>query len=442
MKISLLVEEGAGQGAAFEFAEHDLFLFGRAKTARLRADNDPFVSRHQLLIEINPPVCRLRDLGSKNGTYVNGKKHGGRERDPAGPPSSLNLHDGDLITVGATGIRVSIEAVPCARCGRELKSADLRREGWVSGAYYCAGCRQDLVTQPRPAVTIDSGADHEPGAAAGKKVGPWELGRRLGRGELGSVHQARHQRTGAAAALKVIAPKRGLSAGALAAFSAESERTAKWRHANAVALLDRGEENNLFYFASELVEGVDLVRLLSAHRGQLALKIAAPIMVGALSGLAAAHAQGIVHRDLKPAHLFAVGKEGAMTAKISDFGIARAAQLAGLTTIIGGRAIAASLPYLPPDRLFNFRADQTASDVFSIAAAFHHLLTGQFVHDFTSKKDHLAVVLEDPVVPIRQRNAKLPAALGSVIDRALDKDPAHRFPDAGAMLAALKSALA
>src|SRR3990172_6333454 len=108
MKVELKVVEGISQGKVFVFEDHDTFLFGRSPEARCCIAGDEAVSRNHFLIEINPPDCRIRDLGSKNGTYVNGLKHGGRPADAdidySGPlpDPEIELSDGDQIKVGDT----------------------------------------------------------------------------------------------------------------------------------------------------------------------------------------------------------------------------------------------------------------------------------------------------------------------------------------------------
>lgn len=104
------------QGRVYEFEGHDIFLFGRDEQhCHASIQEDPFVSRHHFLLEVNPPLSRLRDLGSRNGTFVNGKKHGGRvsfaslesEGKVGGP--TVDLTSGDVITAGKTVFQVFVE---------------------------------------------------------------------------------------------------------------------------------------------------------------------------------------------------------------------------------------------------------------------------------------------------------------------------------------------
>src|ERR671933_488874 len=100
MQVTLRVLAGPHTGRAFTFNEHDTFLIGRSDKAHLYLPDDRFFSRHHCLLEIAPPRCYLRDLGSTNGTYVNGQK-----------VQEAFLSNGDRIQGGQTvlGVEVSVE---------------------------------------------------------------------------------------------------------------------------------------------------------------------------------------------------------------------------------------------------------------------------------------------------------------------------------------------
>ena len=80
-KIILEVVSGPITGKVFSFENHDTFVFGRHLNCHARLPKDRLVSRHHFILEVNPPDARIRDLGSLNGTYVNGAKYGGRSQD-------------------------------------------------------------------------------------------------------------------------------------------------------------------------------------------------------------------------------------------------------------------------------------------------------------------------------------------------------------------------
>src|SRR5688572_26466328 len=133
-RVSLDVVAGPIQGRQFAFEDHDTFLFGRSPDCHAQlAEADTTASRHHFLLEVNPPAVRLRDLGSRNGTYVNGTKYGGRgtmtveeARQRRWP--EVDLRDGDGIRVGTTVFEVRVEG------GTEPDSGNGAEDGPVTPA--------------------------------------------------------------------------------------------------------------------------------------------------------------------------------------------------------------------------------------------------------------------------------------------------------------------
>ncbi len=117
MKVELQVIAGPAAGQQFTFDKPDCFLFGRSEEAHISLPNDPYVSRQHFLLEISPPDCKLRDLNSKNGVFVNGIRYGGRKPPIPGIQQApdgvreVHLKDRDEIIVGDTRICISIEHV-------------------------------------------------------------------------------------------------------------------------------------------------------------------------------------------------------------------------------------------------------------------------------------------------------------------------------------------
>jgi serine/threonine protein kinase len=129
------------------------------------------------------------------------------------------------------------------------------------------------------------------------------------------------------------------------------------------------------------------------------------------------------------------------TAKLTDFGLAKSFQQAGLSGMTATGFAAGTLQFMPREQLTNFRLLRPASDVWSMGATVYYMLTLRYVRDFQAAKDPLAVVLGGNIVPIRDRKPQIPAALAEVVDRAVDDDLNRRYSSAPEFRDALRKAL-
>jgi eukaryotic-like serine/threonine-protein kinase len=448
-KVTLLVTAGPIQGKHFEFTAHDTFLFGRSPDchAQLSA-TDTSASRHHFILEVNPPAARLRDLGSLNGTHVNGIRHGGRKRHETPEEGArraggggIDLHDGDRIRVGATTFSVSLDSpAVCSDCGRRIEAAERKAAAWIAGTFLCAQCRRHTVSltgtsrhaaagPPLPAASLT--------APDVRVVGDYELGPLIGRGGAGEVYKARRRRDGRAVALKLLRPSVAVDVDERRSVLREIEVTSRLRHPGIVELLDYGEQAGVFFFAMEhCPKGCVETRVKS--EGPLGVEAALALALPAIDGLAFAHRSGIVHRDIKPANVLI---DGAGRGKLGDLGLAKSFEQAGLSGMTATGAIAGTLSFMPREQITSFRQLRPASDVWSMAATLYYMLTGKYTRDFPANRDPLAVVLTGRIVPLRDRAPRLPAAMAAVVDRAIAEDPEKRFPDGAGLRDALRGAV-
>ncbi len=221
-------------------------------------------------------------------------------------------------------------------------------------------------------------------------------------------------------------------------FIREIEVTRALRHPNIVALLDFGRHERRFYFALEYCAGGSAEALRRRHGGRLPLSTTLRIAVDTLQGLAAAHAAGFVHRDLKPDNVLL---DGTGAARLADFGLAKSFQQAGLSGMTATGTVAGTYQFMAREQLTSYRQARPTTDVWSMAATLYFLLTGQYPRDFAPQSDPLAVVLRGGVVPLCDRDPSVPRDLAAVIDRALDDEPARRFPGAQEFVTAIRGVL-
>jgi len=492
-RVKIISTGGPISGQALEFEAHDIVLFGRAPDCQIcLPQQDATASRHHFILEVNPPEARLRDLGSLNGTYVNGVRQGGRERGETPEAGAareypqVDLHDGDVIQVGQHVLKVEIE-VNCSECGARLplggrqryargagisvcddcyraslpadgKSFGLPQEpprcvrcgrdvsdevnGQVHEDYVCAACRRALAKEDPQALLVALVEKLALGRLSQvPKFADYAIERQLGVGGFGAVYLARHRQSGSRVALKVMLAQVDVNAAALTMFEREIEVARKLCHPHLVELLDYGSAGKAFYFTMEFCEGGNLTQLGAANGGRVPLRDAAPLMLQALEGLAYMHDQGFVHRDLKPENILLAQTDRGRVVKIADFGLSKGFTEAGLSGMTATGSYAGTWPYMPKEQLTNFKYVKPVSDVWSIGAAFYVMLTGQLPRDGRRGQDPMELILRGQPVPIRQRDRGIPPAVAEVVDHALAVDTQTRYQTAGEMLQALTRVL-
>jgi eukaryotic-like serine/threonine-protein kinase len=259
------------------------------------------------------------------------------------------------------------------------------------------------------------------------KIGPYQIVETLHRGPqpLYKVKAA----DGRVLALKA-APTADSTPETRERFSREGEATRAMEHPNVVKVLDAGEADGFLYQVMEFLDGCDLDKVLGEGR-VLSWEDKLGVMEQVCDGVAYAHERGLVHRDLKPANLFL---ENSGRAVVLDFGMVRLAE-SELTK--AGSALG-TLNYMAPEQIQGERCT-AASDVFSLGIVFYHFATGR--HPFSSKDRSLAqvvsaIVFEAPP-KLAETASDAPEGLEFLLNKALEKDAAKRFRNAGDLRQAL-----
>jgi serine/threonine-protein kinase len=381
-----------------------------------------------------PPQCFLRDLGSLNGTYVNGIR-----------VETAHLKNGDRVQGGETVLEVEVVAdqlhqfhanqtefarttpslitVQCLNCGIPTSAEASRPD--VKLSYVCDDCREELKKNPQP-------------------IPNYQMIRVLGQGGMGSVMLARHMYDGRVVAIKTLLPEVAVSEQSLKRFIREIEVAASLRHPNIVSYIEHGTHNGIVYLVSEFVGGMDASKLSKHRGGKLNYQEVVKIIEQTLSALEFAHSLGFVHRDIKEQNILVEGTFPNYLAKLTDFGLAKSFKQTGMSGVTMVGDVAGTIAYMPPEQVRDFKEVRPPSDIYAVGMTAYSLLTGSNALDISPRagiSETVKAIFEKPIVPIASKVPEIPYRIASVIETSLAKEVNQRWRTAGEMREALLRAM-
>jgi hypothetical protein len=302
-----------------------------------------------------------------------------------------------------------------------------------SGSAYWAAVQQldrdatqlSLRDRPRrPDVPLDFLLPSDDPAHLGR-LDHFEIMGVVGRGGMGVVLRGFDTHLQRDVALKVLDPATAHDEIARKRFCRESRTAASITHENVVAVhhVAHEESTDLPYLVMQLIDGEALNERL-ARTGRLPLKEVVHIGAQVAAGLAAAHEKGLIHRDVKPANVLL--EQGTDRVKLTDFGLARAAEDVRLTRsgLVTGTPL-----YMAPEQARGEELDARA-DLFSLGVLLYELCTGETPFDARSPLAVLKRLTEERHRPVRELNPEVPEWFAAVIDRLMAKSPDDRFQSA------------
>lgn len=327
--------------------------------------------------------------------------------------AAIVLRDGYLERFPAGGIRtVVVEALSLAEDIDTEEEADQLARGFSEVSESVQDVPSDLDRK----------------AGEGRVIGRYDLVERIGRGATAEVWRARDPHLRRDVAVKILSADVMRERDAVRRFERETRAVASLSHPNVVAIHDVGNDGGRAFAVTELLEGESLGSRIA--RGPLSLEEVRDVLVGVARGLAAMHERGIVHRDLKPGNVF-LTRDGGV--KVLDFGLVRLAtsgEGSSLQTTLG--TLLGTPDYMSPEQVRGEELDGR-SDLFSLGAVAHEMITGRRLFSRESPAETLAaILLEDPGPP-RPPREKLPKGLREVVLGCLAKDRKARPGSATAL---------
>lgn len=409
-KVTLTITKGKLQDKKFSFDSRTICIIGRAKNCNIQIPDDKYhstISRYHCLLDINPPDIRIRDFGSRNGTDINGKCIGKREKNQTPSEgaklnlSEYDLQDGDIIKLGNTIFKVSKERVV-------TETYIINNEEKFNKLPFA---RQN--NQYSNSISIRG----------------YTIIKNIGSGGCGEVYLASHNKTGKSVAIKTLIPQLAVKPYMKEMFLREVENMKMLNHPNLVMIEDFGFSDGVFFFVMEYCNGgsvSDVIR----QKGRLTIKEATDIILQILDGLNHAHTNlGLVHRDIKPGNIFLKVDDQKLVAKLGDYGLSKNFDLAGLSGQTATGTTMGTPLFMSRKQVLNFKYAKPDIDVWAVAASLYFMLTLKYPRDLEGPEPMLAILTTQPL-SIQERDSSISPSLAKLIDLALKDDSELNFQSA------------
>lgn len=329
----------------------------------------------------------------------------------------------------------------CQSCGTSLRDEE---------AVFCSQCRKDPVKLLKYMMEQAMKKNQEVAAIAG-----YRNIKSLGQGGMGAVWLVEEEKTGKQMALKLMLPQAAANERSKEMFLREAFVAGQLNHKNVVRQFNCGRSGDTYFILMEFCRGGSVDKLMERNGGKLNIDLATHITLQILEGLDYTHntkvvvtlkdgknyeTSGVVHRDFKPGNIFLSDDSSRPTAKVADFGLAKAFETAGLSGFSRTGDLAGTPVFMPRQQIINYRYSKPAVDVWAAAASYYLMLTGALPKNYQGN-DVIAAGLNSAAIPIRNRNSSIPRKLAEVIDTALIEKPEIGFQSAGEFKRMIERAL-
>jgi eukaryotic-like serine/threonine-protein kinase len=276
----------------------------------------------------------------------------------------------------------------------------------------------------------------------------YQLDHRIASGGMGAVWRAVDRLLDRPVAVKLLRREFADDPAFVERFRREARAAATLTHPNVAGVFDYGERDGQAFIVMELVEGENLAERL-ARTGPLPWPEALAVAEQVARALATAHAGGLVHRDVKPANVLlgngigdgsppgAPSFQGSLVVKVTDFGIAQAAQAA--TTLTGTGTILGSAGYVAPEQASGEQVGP-AADLYGLGCVLFEMVTGRAPYQGDNAVSLASQHIFGPVPNPRALRPDLPGTVAAIVLKAMQKDPGQRFTSAAVMADALADA--
>lgn len=256
----------------------------------------------------------------------------------------------------------------------------------------------------------------------------YEILEKVGSGGMADVFRAKCHRLNRYVAIKILKQDYSEDTKFVTKFRGEAQAIAGISHPNIVGIYDVGEENGMYYIVMELVDGITLKKYIE-EKGKLSVKEAVGIALQIANGLEAAHSNHIIHRDIKPQNIL-IARDG--TAKVTDFGIAKAASSNTITANAMG-----SVHYISPEQARGGYSDEK-SDIYSLGVTMYEMLSGTLPFNGESAVAIALAHIQEEAVPLAVLDATIPKGISNIVNKCMQKKTELRYSCVADLIADLK----
>ena len=256
----------------------------------------------------------------------------------------------------------------------------------------------------------------------------YQIHKRIGRGGMADVFSARDLLLDRQVAIKVLFPEFATDANFVERFRREAQSAASLSHPNIVSVYDWGKYEGTYFIAMEEVQGRTLAEILQTNK-QLTAKQAAEIASEVAAALGFAHDNHVAHRDIKPANIL-IGSNGQV--KVADFGIARAMNAPTEANLTQVGSVMGTATYFSPEQAQGAQPDPR-SDLYSLGIVMYEMVAGRPPFTGENPVSIAYKQVHDAPQPLVQIVADVPRSYEAIVAKLLAKDPALRYPTAGAL---------
>ncbi|MDE6951667.1 MAG: Stk1 family PASTA domain-containing Ser/Thr kinase [Lachnospiraceae bacterium] len=259
----------------------------------------------------------------------------------------------------------------------------------------------------------------------------YEILEKIGTGGMSDVYKAKCHKLNRFVAIKVLKQEFSENANFVSKFRTEAQAAAGLMHPNIVNVYDVGEENGIYYFVMEIVEGITLKKYIE-KKARLSVKEAISIAIQVSMGIEAAHNNHIIHRDIKPQNIM-ISKEGKV--KVTDFGIAKAATSNTITSNVMG-----SVHYTSPEQARGGYSDEK-SDIYSLGITMFEMLTGRVPFNGETTVAIAIKHIQEELPSPREYVPEIPVSVEQIVFKCCQKSPDRRYQSMPELIDDLKQSL-